>query len=491
MEVHARTVNPQELGRMAQDYYRFLGSLGKQIEETRDFIAAHPTYRVHPRIWVWDPFIDHGVKLAQAIMGTKEIPDGQQKALELTVRLFMASRRQPNKPVEWFDKNYKRLNFLYDAATKWPDKKEGESEQRFTHGPFTVHNTMGLGGADLEGIKDTITKAVMLIKGLNVSGIDKVLYGDVMVVGQLNKGTAVAWYYPNEDVVYVRPFKNAGYDELHSFIHELGHRYIHKFIDKATWLEWRRYHANLVYKDTPGGKVKMPEVGEPLPFDVAGFRGKRPIIQKIVGLQYYVTDTKYVKWQAIKQILETEAKYPTAYAATSEDEHFCEALAHRAMGKLKEPNLSAFKAVIEEGKPGWDAVKLASPSRVASRYMKSKSWFGLDIPDSPIVDKAKQIKNRIDAYLGLAVLPGTPSTRVDERTLGKYAEDGLPSLYGFYSDYTMTKPHHNAPDAFREAQKMVKDFMGVSALHQAKTVMLAYWKDADMWSGVINSYEMR
>lgn len=368
MHVTAKQVSPDEMSRMASDYYRFLGTLGKQIEESRDFIAAHPTFRVHPRIWVWTPFIQHGLVLAQAVLGTKDIPAGQEKNLELAVRLFMASQRQPNKPVEWFDKNYNRLNFLYDAAIKWSDKKEGESEQRFTHGPFTVHNTLGLAGKDLDGIKDAITKAVMLLKGMKVPGIEKVLYGDVMIVGRLSKGTHIAWYYPNEDVVYVRPFSNVGFDELESLIHELGHRYTRKFIDKATWLEWRRYHKSLEWKkfDTP---LKELNVGDQMPFQIKGIKG-RPTIQKIEmepqlrARIVYFADNKAVPEPTVKQWVrnaeEQIQRYPTLYSATSEDEHFCEALAYRAMGKLKEPNLSAFKDIIEEGKSGWDAAKLAT-----------------------------------------------------------------------------------------------------------------------------------
>lgn len=368
MDITAKQVTPQELNLLAAIYYQYLGSLGRQIEKARDFAAAHPTYQIRPSVPVWQPFIQQGVLLAQAILGSKDVPPGREKNLELTVRLFMSSSRQPNKTIEWFDKNYARLNFLYDAAIKWPDKTD-DSEQKFAVGPFTVHNTMGLAGKDLEGIKDTINKAVMLIKGLKIPGIEKVLYGDVMVVARLSKGTTVAWYYPNEDVVYIRPFANAGFDELHSFVHELGHRYTHKFIDKATWLEWRRYHESLQWKkfDTP---LKELHVGDQMPFQIKGIKGT-PYIQKIeleppmtTKLVYFAED-KVVPEPTVKRWIqdaeEKTQRYPTLYSATSPDEHFCDALAHRAMGKLKEPNLSSFKAIIEDGKSGWDAAKLATP----------------------------------------------------------------------------------------------------------------------------------
>jgi len=492
MNITAKQVSPQDMARMAASYYRFLGVFANHMEETRDW-QANASVKVTPKVWMWDSFIQNGVVLAQAVLGTKEIPPGQEKNLELTIRLFMSNKRQVRDPVGWFDKNYKWLNFLYNAATKWPDKTDG-STQKFALGPFIVHNAIGLAGKDLEGIKDTITKAVMLIKGLKVPGIEKVLYGDVMVVPKLSGGTVIAWYYLNEDVVYIRPFANAGFDELHSFIHELGHRYIDKFMDSATWLEWRRYHASMDYK-TPSGGVKLPEVGEPMPFEIAGFK-RPPTVKKIEGLRYYVTDTKFMEYTKIKAIMEREAVFPTLYATKSEAEHFCEALAHRALGKLKEPNLSSFKAVVEEGKHGGDVAKLASTMkpnhlRVTARYMRSKSWFGLNIPDSPIVEHAKDVLNSLHSWLGLAVIPGHPTINPGVSKLIKYAEDGLPNYYGIYGDYTIIKPMNTAQEALRETEKSVTNFTKQSPLHQAHVVLMIYWKDVDMWSGVINHHEIR
>lgn len=354
MERFAKQATPAEMAQLAAEFNRMLGFVLAKAEDIR--YQKDNKYIVQMYLGMaWNPFHTAGLYLAQAVLGSKEVPEKQRSNLDKVSRLFISAVRMPNKPIEWLDKNIKLLNFLYDAATKWPEKTEGD--QKFPLGPFTVHNTMGLDGADLEGTKSTLERASILIKGLNVPGIDRILYGDVMIVGRLHKGNTLAWYAIAEDVVYLRPFKNAGADELHNVIHELGHRYLRKFVTTTLWDEWKRYHDMMRWQPSP--TVKLPEVGEPLPFDVTGFK-QRPIVHKIVGLDYFVDERRSISRSTIKQFLESEAKYPTPYSAQSAEEHFCEAMALRAMGKLKEPNLSAFKFIVEDGKTGWNALKLGT-----------------------------------------------------------------------------------------------------------------------------------
>ncbi len=495
MNLVAKQVTPIEFEALGRSYLFAAKKMFEEYELVKDENQTkYNGYRFNhlKQSILW--FINTGISLSQAILAMKEIPQGKTKKLEVTVRVFMSANRGPNKPVEWVHRNIDAIAFLKEAIN-WPDKKEDESNDRFVIGPFTVHNTMGLAGKDLEGIKDALARAVVLIKALNVPGIDQVLYGDVMIVGKLKGGTVAAWYYIQEDVVYVRPFKHGGMDEIHSIIHELGHRYIHKFIDKASWYEWQKYHDSVRWKKVDVN-LKDLAVGDEMPFKIKGVTGT-PTIQSFEQMGpatkarvVYFSDTKAVSEHTVKKwIQESEEqlqRYPTLYAATSPAEHFCEALAHRAMGKLKEPNLSAFKSIIDEGKPGWEAAKLAS--KVAHRYLQSKGWFGM--PDSPFVDQIRDIKNKANPWVGLAIIPGTPTTRLPDTQLAKNTIDNLPNYYGFYGEYLITDPKSDVRSAFHDAQNAVKDYVAKSPLNEAETVVLAYWKDADKWSGVINYHEM-
>jgi hypothetical protein len=368
MDVGAKQVSYTEISRLTAEYFRTLTQLKAKVDDYRS-MGDNPYAQRTLRIWA-SPFIQRGVLLAQAVLGTKEPPPSQRKAFEQAVRLFMSASRGPNKVIEWFDKNQHLMNLLYEAADNWPDKIEGQT--KFQMGPFTVHNSIGLEGSDLEATKDALTRTTILLKASQVPGIQQVLYGDVMVVAKITKARYIAWYYPGEDVVYLRPFKNAGADELNSILHELGHRYVHKFIDKATWRRWQLYHSRLEWQKTNVTAV-LPQVGDSLPFLVKGIKG-RPIIQKIETEPpyphriYYLSETKFVSEPTMKAWIQESlvrgAKYPTTYSATNAEEHFCESFALYAAGKLKEPHLSAFKTIIEEGKepemklgtripPGW------------------------------------------------------------------------------------------------------------------------------------------
>ena len=394
MNRSAKQVSPTELSALASSYYRILGTFGQRVDAMRDT----PTnkyiiqYRLGP---LWNGFTDAGTFLAQAVLGSKEIPAGQAKKIELAIRLFMGSGRLPKDPVGWFDKNLPLMNLLYDAAIQWPIKVEGESEQVFTVGPFTVHNTLGLTGASLDGIKTTLGKAVALIKALRVPGIEKVLYGDVMIVAKIQKSTTGAWYFPGEDVVYLRQIKHAGADNLHNLIHELGHRYLHKFASKEIKDLWHRYNLSLEYSS--GSGAQMPEVGEPWPFPVAGIKGQA-IVQRIEhGLdRYYVSETGYLSGRQLRK----DMRYPTLYAAKSEAEHFCEALALRALGALTEPHLGAFRDIIEEGHAH---TMKTTAQRVASRYMQRQAAQGTWAEDEIFTgDTAKKVK----AFLELLIKEG-------------------------------------------------------------------------------------
>lgn len=338
----AKQVSSDAMRILADKYGRDLDWLKKLVDVYRD--NKYPVgVAVVP--FAWSHFIHNATDLSRALLGSKEIPPGQAKPLEVAVRAVLSSKRGPNDVVKWYDANRKHLDFLYDAARTWPERAD-ESAQVFRVGPFVVHNTLGLPQDKLEGVITALEKAVVLIKGMKVPGIEKVLYGDVMIVGSLHGSNTLAFYYADEDVVYLRPIKNAGTDELHNLIHELGHRYIHKIADTKTVIAWRRYHTGIRFQHT---SVDI-KPGDIIPVRVKGVKGD-PIVERVVpGAVYFQGLSGFFSMSDIKKVMHEHTAYPTPYASKSESEHFCEALALRAMGKLKEPHLTNFKAIIEEGK---------------------------------------------------------------------------------------------------------------------------------------------
>jgi len=304
----------------------------------------------------WVHMLHAGERMAAAVLKNKVAPKGKAKKLEMVARLVMSARRLPRDFFQWFDKNKRHLELLLDAYA-WDDKSEN-SAAMFKLGPFTIHNTLGLTGKELEGVTKSLDKAVGLVKKSKLPGFSKVLYGDVFVVGQLLRRTVMAWYNPQDDTVSVRPLLKIGPGEIHNLVHELGHRYWSRFANREDKQVWAQHHYDMQFERPDVGEVELPGVGDPIPVRVKGHRGD-PIAIEIRGGQY-IFDVKVggqvrrlsIPVASIKTVLlkserikAERAKYPTPYASTNHEEHFCEALALRATGKLKEPHLSKFEEI--------------------------------------------------------------------------------------------------------------------------------------------------
>jgi len=300
----------------------------------------------------WVRLIEDGYKVADAVLSTRSIPDRSRKGLEMAFRLVSNSRRMPKDIFKWWDKNAKRFDLLIKAAEKWPPKEVG-GDELFTLGPFTVHNTVGAKGAELDSLKRGIEQAAKAIgKSRLPPGFKKVLYGDIHVVPRIANSHHAAWYFPSDDSLYMRRSKKTGLDEVHALIHELGHRYWRRFADKEAKQNWWRHHNQVESKQT---EVDMPDVGEPLPVRVPKApRGWRPTVESRKMGRYWFRgpngqDMLSIDDMRIYRLLSKQQKaqknFPTPYSAKDEEEHFCEALALYVMGVLPDEHEVPFKDV--------------------------------------------------------------------------------------------------------------------------------------------------
>lgn len=289
-----------------------------------------------------------GFRIAEGILSNRTIPAGKNKQFEMVYRTLAASR-SPRDVIAWYEENRPRFEFLIDAAKKWPAKQEG-GDDLFTLGPFRVHNTIGLKGAELESFKKAIEQATKAIRSNPVPNFQKTLYGDIHIVAQLRESTTAAWYQPGDDSLYVRKTKAKwGGDEVHSIIHELGHRYYKKFADASSIREWEGHHRVCAFQAKLGRPkdVKIPGVGEELPVKVKGMKGYPKVVEVTPSMIVYeavLPNKAPVRKQMPRghvedffgKLQQQAAQFPTAYSATSAEEHFCEAVALRATNKLSD-----------------------------------------------------------------------------------------------------------------------------------------------------------
>ena len=303
---------------------------------------------MHP----WGNIIRNGRKVVAGVLSVRSIPDRSTKPLEMVYRLMLNSRRMPQDVLKWWEDNGKRVKFLIDAAEAWPVKTEG-TDELFTLGPFKVHNTVGAKGAELESLKKGLERVEKAIKSNPIPGFARVLYGDVHVVPRITKAHHAAWYYPSDDSVYLRRTKSTGMDEVHALIHELGHRYWHKFASEPQKRAWNSLHMRAEMKPV---EVELPKVGEEIPVAIKGAKGRYPTITLVEpGRLHYSIDlggVPYTNSIATRQVhtffyekQKAAKNFPTPYSATSAQEHFCDSLAMLAMGNLPDEFAVPFNSV--------------------------------------------------------------------------------------------------------------------------------------------------
>jgi len=300
----------------------------------------------------WVELMQRGHLIAEGIQGTRSTPARSAKGMEMAHRLYSRSRAMPKDVYKWWGTNEKRILLTLEAAKTWPEKKEG-SDDLFRVGPFLVHNTIGITGSKLEVFKKMLETATKKIKSdRTVPGIKKVLYGDVYLVGKIAGAHAAAWYNIREDVIYCRVAKAKwGFDEAYSLVHELCHRYWRKFMSREAKAKWESHHLAVSYRKV---EIPRPKVGDELPVRIKGApRGWRPVLKEITSTSYSYERPNGVMGGISKTQLHSflsktrgaELRFPTAYSAKNEEEHFCEAVASDAFGSLGDDHQAALKGI--------------------------------------------------------------------------------------------------------------------------------------------------
>jgi hypothetical protein len=300
----------------------------------------------------WVEIITRGRLITDGILSTRSIPRRDAKAMEMAYRLFANARRMPKDAFKWWDKNEKRITFIMEGALKWPEKVEG-GDELFKVGKFRVHNTVGATGPVLKSLKDAIAKVQRAVKKNAVPGFARTLYGDIHVVSRITKAHHAAWYHPGDDSLYLRLGKALGMDDVHSMIHELGHRYWAKFASTEQQRAWFRHHLDVERQDV---EVELPHLGDSIPFmRIPGVKTD-PVITKEDATAYYfdvekkgVKHTYTMSRRKMQEAYRRQAKrtqsFPTPYSATSKEEHFCDALGLISLKKLAPEHADPFKAI--------------------------------------------------------------------------------------------------------------------------------------------------
>jgi len=373
------------------EYHQRLLELRAKASESKERYLGNT-----PQLWVaWHLFYKVGKEWAAYVIDHLALPAKSAKAVEMAVRLFSKTYGMGKGPpdiVRWYGDNAERL-YLLDAAREWPERSEESGI--FQLGPFTVHDTIQASPKDLANAKVIIERAVKA--STNVPGLHQMAYGQLFLVGQLGRKNWAAWYMPAKDVIYLRPgVQGSSVDEsARHLVHELGHRLWAKKLDQATKQKWNTYHFQMTASKPDS---RLPEVGEVLAMivnnkkvkvDSYDDRGQAVLVEATTGAPVGTVDRMRIR-QWIQEA-DHKGKFPSLYAATDADEHFCESLSLYAMGRLTGPNLDAFDEIVL-------GLPVGASARLASRYQAARTRTACIIAVGEFDEKRCLLKNRDRNY---------------------------------------------------------------------------------------------
>lgn len=254
-------------------------------------------------------------------------------------RLFEKAHRELEKNTKayelFFAKNQDIFRMLLESNT-WPDIQAGDVTRQV--GSIRLVNQAG-GAVDLDAIAKFVTGAVGRMQSSGVPRVGGILYGDVFVTGAIQRNKAVAAFYDgHHDNLYVLALPRFSGKELHVLIHEFGHRYWQKFASHALKTAWEAHHGTI-----GSGDVAPPVVGEVLPY-VNGDHVVTGMDDDWIYVGSGQVDRK--AWLASAKEHQRHLAFPTPYARTSAEEHFCEAFAMHCLGTLSKPHEEAFERIV-------------------------------------------------------------------------------------------------------------------------------------------------
>jgi hypothetical protein len=326
-----------------------------------------------------------GSRLFLAIIQTYTLPPALRKKIEIASRAYMKSMRPrfkvksfgPERYLEYITVYEKVMAVWWDhlAAAKEAIAKgkehsaEGEGATKLNVGPFVVVNTGGFSDAHMAGVVEVVKKATTFIQH---AGLGEVCYGDIQVTNTVHKGTVWAFYMPSKDELFVRANLKSSIDVVHNVIHELGHRYDHKFLKDKSALDRLYRAASSEDDDDVYENLKFPAIGDTITDkgetyvvtgnDLSKLKVHLKLVDSPLTAKVHVSGFWAMKGEPLKKV--PGRGFVTPYAKKSPSENFAEMFAFYCMGRLTPAQTTAFKEAVT-------GVAKTASERVVERHTRS------------------------------------------------------------------------------------------------------------------------
>jgi hypothetical protein len=345
-----------------------------------------------------------GHRLFLSILQSYTLPPALRKKVEIASRVYLkeANPRYKNKSgaaailerlqvyERYRDLLRTHLLIAKEAIAKGKAHvEEGAGSTKRKVGPFTLVNTGGFKEKVMDEVADVIQKVIAYAQS---SGLGSVCYGEVQVTNTLSKANVLAFYLLANDELFIRANVKSSSDAVRTVLHELGHRYEHKFLNSSR--EVQRLYSVLSGQeirrkyDREKTKGKLPDRGETLVS-----KGKTYVVTQTVpdykaGYKIYLErqddpqSTGSITldgWLAMKgetsRDVDTDPNYigfVTDYAKRGgPSENFAEMFAYYCVGRLPVLQSAPFEELVF-GKMKTAAQRQAH--RIASQYLLARQY---------------------------------------------------------------------------------------------------------------------
>jgi hypothetical protein len=301
----------------------------------------------------------YSVHLADFLFHKINFPENKSRRVRAIKNKLKLPRSRYNA-FSWFADRTKHIDDML-TLLRHPLREEGDNEVEV--GPFTLKNPINLGEDKVEEMKEACTQALSRCTNSLAPNFTQALYGDVVLVEKLGRASWYAWYSSTKDEITMKYMDRDKAEFIKTFIHEIGHRYYRKILSEDKKRLWRRYDLNCHYaqrlnlSDWIGKDINLyalkkrtktsvgsnPNKGVPAKISRISHRGVYLVLPD--GSEVGAYREKYIK----EHIKAQTGIFPTTYATSDVEEHFCEALAYKAVGKLHPKSLEAFNNIIVDG----------------------------------------------------------------------------------------------------------------------------------------------
>lgn len=301
----------------------------------------------------------YAVLLADFLFHKISFPENKSRRVRAIKNKLGVPRRRFNGQ-KWFKD---RKSHIADVLRllKYPLREEGENEVQV--GPFTLTNPINLSADKVEMMERACTKALSLCTNSLAPNFTQALYGNVVLVEKLKRKNWYAWYSSSKDEITMKYMDRNESEFIKTFVHEIGHRYYKKVLSndkKRLWFMYdRRCHR--------AQRINLNDwVGKPINLYAKTTRTRTSISSQPSGepvtISHVFMDGVYIQVESSGDVigpyrekyLKDHIKsitgiFPTQYATSDVEEHFCEALSYKAAGKLHPKSLEAFNSIIVDG----------------------------------------------------------------------------------------------------------------------------------------------